>query len=41
MSQGFAPVYEDAELDEMEKAVAPLARDLADKLKEEVLPSRK
>ena len=25
MSQGFAPVYEDAELDEMEKVVAPLA----------------
>ena len=41
MSQGFAPVYEDAELDEMEKAVTPLARNLADKLKEEVLPSRK
>ena len=41
MSQGFAPVYEDAELDEMEKAVAPLAWDLADKLKEEVLPSWK
>ena len=41
MSQGFAPIYEDAELDEMEKAVAPLARDLADKLKEEVLPSQK
>ena len=41
MSQGFAPIYEDAELDEMEKAVAPLARNLADKLKEEVLPSRK
>ena len=41
MSQGFAPVYEDAELDEMEKAVAPLARNLANMLKEEVLPSRK
>ena len=41
MSQGFAPVYEDTELDEMEKAVAPLARNLADKLKEEVLPSQK
>ena len=25
MSQCFAPVYEDAELDEMEKAVTPLA----------------
>jgi len=41
MSQGFAPVYEDAELDEMEKAMTPLAQNLADKLKEEVLPSRK
>ena len=41
MSQGFTPVYEDAELDEMEKVVAPLARNLADKLKEEVLPSWK
>ena len=33
MSHGFAPVYDDDELDEMEKAVAPLARNLADKLK--------
>ena len=41
MSQGFAPVYEDPELDEMEKAVAPLARDLVDRLKEVVLPSWK
>ena len=41
MSQGFTPVYEDAELDEMEKAVAPLAWNLANRLKEEVLPSRK
>jgi len=38
MSQGFAPVYEDPELDEMEKKVAPLAQALADRLKEEVLP---
>ena len=41
MSQGFAPIYEDPKLDEMEKAVIPLARDLADKLKEAVLPSQK
>ena len=41
MSQGFAPVYEDAELDEMEKAVTPLVRNLMNKLKEEVLPLRK
>ena len=38
MSQGFVPVYEDAELDEMEKAVTPLAWDLANRLKETVLP---
>ena len=38
MSQGFVPFYEDAELDEMEKAVTPLARNLANRLKEEVLP---
>ena len=41
MSQGFTPVYEDAELDEMEKAMAPLARNLVNRLKEEVLPSQK
>ena len=41
MSQGFAPVYEDAELDEMEKAVTPLAQNLANRLKEMVLPARK
>ena len=41
MSQGFAPIYEDAELDEMEKAVIPVVRNLANRLKEEVLPSRK
>ena len=41
MSQGFVPVYEDPELDEMEKAVAPFARDLADRLKEMALPPRK
>ena len=41
MSQGFAPVYEDAEMDEKEKVVTPLARNLVDKRKEEVLPSRK
>ena len=38
MSQGFMPVYEDPELDEMEKAVAPFAWDLADRLKEMALP---
>ena len=34
MSHGFTPVYDDDELDEMEKAVTPLARNLADKLKQ-------
>ena len=41
MSHGFAPVYDDDELDKMEKAVAPLARNLANQLKQEVLPSWK
>ena len=41
MSHGFAPVYDDNELDKMEKAVAPLVWNLADQLKQEVLPSRK
>ena len=38
MSQGFVHIYEDAKLDEMEKAVTPLVRDLANRLKESVLP---
>ena len=41
MSEGFPPTYEDAELDAIEKAVAPLAKKLADSLKEMVLPPRK
>ena len=41
MSLGFALCYEDSELDEIEKAVTPIARNLANRLKEEVLPSRK
>ena len=41
MSQGFMPGYEDPELDEIEKAVTPIAWNLANKLKEEVLPPRK
>ena len=41
MSEGFPPTYEDAELDAIEKAVAPLAKNLADSLKELVLPPRK
>ena len=38
MRQGFMPVYEDAELDKIEKAVTPLAQNLANRLKETVLP---
>ena len=41
MSLGFVPGYEDSELDEIEKAVAPLTRNLANRLKDMVLPSRK
>ena len=38
MSLGFPPGYEDAELDEIEKAVTPLAQNLANSLKGMVLP---
>ena len=41
MSLGFAPSYENSELDEIEKAVTPIARDLANRLKDIVLPPRK
>jgi len=41
MSLGFPPSYEDDELDEIEKAVAPLAQDLANSLKGMVLHSWK
>ena len=41
MSLGFAPGYEDSELDEIEKAVTPIARNLVNRLKYMVLPSRK
>ena len=40
MSLSFAPSYEASELDEIEKAVAPIARNLADKVEEIVLPWR-
>ena len=39
MSEGFPPTYEDDELEAIEKVVAPLAKNLADSLKEMVLPS--
>ena len=41
MSQGFTPGYEDPELDEIEKAVTPLALNLVNVLKGMVLPSQK
>ena len=41
MSLGFAPGYEKSELDEIEKAVAPIAWNVANRLKDIVLPSRK
>ena len=41
MSLGFAHGYEDSELDEIEKAVTPIAQKLVNRLKDMVLPSRK
>ena len=40
MSLGFTPRYEASELDEIETAVAPLVRNLADKVEDIVLPRR-
>jgi hypothetical protein len=40
MSQGFAPVYTDAELDDIEEEVAYLAHDLSAKLEDEIIPPR-
>ena len=40
MSQGFALVYTDAELDDIEKEVAPLAHDLSTKIEDEIIPPR-
>ena len=41
MSLGFAPGYENSKLDEIEKAVTPIARNLANRLKGIVLLLRK
>ena len=41
MSLSFVPGYENSELDEIEKAVTPIARNLVNWLKDIVLPSRK
>ena len=38
ISEGFAPGYSDAELDEIEKEAAPPVRDQAEKVEEEILP---
>ena len=38
MSLGFVPGYEASELDEIEKAVAPIAWTLVEKVEEIVLP---
>ena len=40
MSLGFVPGYKASELDEIEMAVAPLARNLVDKVEDIVLPQR-
>jgi len=40
MSQGFALVYTDAELDNIEKEVAPLAHDLSAKIEDEIILPR-
>ena len=38
MSQGFALIYTDTELDDIEKEVAPLAHDLSAKIEDEITP---
>ena len=38
MSQGFAPVYTDTKLDDIEKEVAPLAHDHPTKIEDEIIP---
>ena len=40
MSLGFAPGYEASELDEIETTVTPIARNLANRIKNIVLPRR-
>ena len=40
MSLGFMPGYEASELDEIETAVTPIARNLANRIKGIVLPGR-
>ena len=40
MSQCFMPGYSDAELEDIEKAVAPLTQDLSAKIEDEIIPRR-
>ena len=40
MSQGFAPIYTDDELDDIEKEVAFVAQDLSAKIEDEIIPPR-
>ena len=40
MSQGFTPIYTDAELDVIEEEVAPLVHDLSAKIEDEIIPPR-
>ena len=40
MSQGFALVYTDTKLDNIEKEVAPLAHDLSAKIEDAIIPPR-
>ena len=41
MSQGFMLNYSDAELEDIEKEVAPLAHDLSTKIEDEIIPPEK
>jgi hypothetical protein len=40
MSQGFAPGYDEGEVDQIEEEVAPLAQVLAANMEEEVIPKK-
>ena len=40
MSQGFTPIYIDAELDNIEKEVSPLVHDLYANIEDEIIPPR-
>ena len=40
MSHGFTPGYEASELDEIETAVTPIVRNLANRIKDIALPRR-